>query len=101
MLARTSGETATQDKQKCHIAIFMVEGNPNHVGLHMPGHGIADLSLIGTRIYPLDDPKFPRGILELYPIILNNFSDVIDYLKKPSTLSSGIIEQERSTEVGI
>jgi acyl-CoA thioesterase FadM len=96
ILAGTSGVCSKPDKtKKCHVVIFMVEGNPNHVGLHMPGYGIADLSLIGTRIYPLDDPKFPRGILELFPIVLNNFSDVIDYLKKSSTLSPGIIHQER------
>ena len=81
--------------KKCCVVIFIVDNSPNHVGLYLPGYGIADLSLIGSRIYPLDDPKFPSGTMEFYPITLNNFQEVLNFLQKHSILSPDIIAQER------
>ena len=79
------------------IVIFIVDGKANHVGLDIPGLGLADLSLLGARIVSWENKKLPKGERLYFEISIPNPDKTIDFLKKPGLLMKEIREAERAS----
>lgn len=78
------------------VTVMVVEGKGNHAGILIPGVGFADLSLAGARIVQLDDPRFPKGIPETFPIAIPNPAPALAFLQRPGALCPEIIAQEKA-----
>lgn len=76
--------------------IFMVDGKANHVGLSVPGHGFADLSLLGARLVPWTHPHLPKGERLHYPLEVPDPAPAIAFLSRPGMLCKPILDQERA-----
>ncbi len=79
------------------VVIFMVNEKANHVGLSIPEHGLADLSLLGARIVPWDSPKLPKGERVFFDLNLAYPEKAFEFLNKPGLLCAPIIAQERKS----
>jgi len=80
-----------------YVVIFLIDGKANHVGLEIPELGVADLSLLGARIYSWNDKKLPKGERLFFKISIPNPDAAINFLKKPGLLMNEIIEAERAS----
>ena len=78
------------------IVIFMVNGKANHVGLSIPNHGLADLSLLGARLISWDGPSLPTGERYFFTVKIPVPRDSLAFLQRPGLLSLEIIKQEKS-----
>ena len=78
------------------VVIFMVSGKANHVGLSIPNHGLADLSLLGARITSWDGPSLPKGERHFFKIQIPLPQDALAFLQRPALLTRKIIEQEKA-----
>lgn len=78
------------------LTVMVIEGKGNHAGIYIQGHGFADLSLAGARIVPLDDPRFPKGIPETFPITIPKPAAALAFLQRSGALCREIIAQERA-----
>lgn len=77
------------------VVIFLVNGKANHVGLSIPHHGLADLSLLGARVIPWDGPSLPKGERQLYKIEIPKPHEALMFLQRPGLLTWEIIKQEK------
>ena len=77
------------------FVIFFVEGKANHCGLHVPGRGLADLSLRGARIIPWDAPSLPKGDVRFYAAPIPDPRAALEFLSGPGLLMPQIIARER------
>lgn len=78
------------------LTVMVIDGKGNHAGIYIPEHGFADLSLAGARIVPLDDPRFPKGIPESFPIVIPDPAPALAFLKRSGSLCREIIAEERA-----
>lgn len=78
------------------LLVFVVDNVPHHVGLRIPGHGIADLSLRGARIIAPDDPSLPKGELLALPLSLPSPAAALQFLQQPGALDRRIVAEERN-----
>lgn len=78
-----------------YIVIFVVEGVANHVGVSIPGRGLADLSLRGARIIPWDAHSIPKGERIYFQLELPMPDQALDFLAQPGLLSAAILRQEK------
>lgn len=78
------------------IVIFFVEGKANHVGLSIPGHGLADLSLLGARVIPWAGPSLPKGERLYFPVTLRSPTAALKYLQQPGLLTIEILKKEKA-----
>ncbi len=78
-----------------YIVIFFVEGVANHVGLSIPGRGLADLSLRGARIIPWDAHSVPKGERVYFQLELPMPDQALHFLAQPGLLSGAILRQEK------
>lgn len=78
------------------IVIFMVDGKANHVGLSIPNHGLADLSLLGARLISWDGPSLPKGERHFFKVQIPLPGDVLAFLQRPGLLTWEIIKQEKA-----
>lgn len=78
------------------VVIFEVNGKANHVGLSIPNHGLADLSLLGARIISWDEPSLPKGERRFFGIQIPAPADALAFLQRPGLLTSEIIKQEKA-----
>lgn len=90
------GQPAEAEPVIWSVIVFMIEGYGNHAGLYIPGQGLADLSLAGARIVPLDDRRFPKGIPESFPITVPDPDAALAFLSRMGALCPEIIAQERA-----
>jgi hypothetical protein len=79
------------------VVIFMVNGKANHVGLSIPGHGLADLSLLGARVVPWDAPSLPKGDRIYFDIQVQRPTQALSFLHQPGLLTPAIIKQEKAS----
>lgn len=79
------------------VVIYMVDGKANHVGLSIPEHGFADLSLLGARVVPWSHERLPKGERLFYPVTLSKPEEALAFLKKPGLLCAPILAQERAS----
>lgn len=82
-------------EEEWQVVIFIVNGYPNHCGLNIPGLGLADLSLLGSRIVPWKAPSLPKGERVFFNIKLTNPELAINFLKKPNLLTKHILTEEK------
>ena len=82
--------------EKWFIVIFVIDGKGNHVGLYSPSIGLADLSLAGARIINIENPKFPEGVSEYFPITISNQLTTVGFLEKTGALCKEILDKERA-----
>lgn len=80
-----------------HVVIFLINGKANHVGVEIPELGVADLSLLGARIFSWDDKKLPKGEKCFFKIFIPEPDEAINFLKKPGLLMNEIREAERAS----
>lgn len=78
------------------VVVFVVEGKANHVGLSIPGKGLADLSLLGARIVPWDGPRLPQGERVFFDVMVPLPRQAIEFLSQPGLLCKPILDQERA-----
>lgn len=78
------------------IVIFMVNGKANHVGLSIPNHGLADLSLHGARLISWDGPSLPKGERHFFKVQIPVPGDALVFLQRPGLLTPEIIKQEKA-----
>lgn len=78
------------------LLVFSIDGLAHHVGLLVPGVGVADLSLRGARIITPGDPSLPKGDLEAVPLWLPSPPAALDFLQQPGALDRRIVAQERA-----
>lgn len=79
-----------------HLVIFLINGKPNHVGLSIPGLGLADLSLLGARIVPWTEKSIPKGERLFYEFAITKPDQAIEFLKQPGLLMKEIIREEKA-----
>lgn len=92
----TKTEDSALQPANWEIVIFLIEGKANHVGLSIPGHGLADLSLLGARIIPWDGPSLPKGERLSFPITLKFPAAALKFLQQPGLLTFEIIKKEKA-----
>jgi hypothetical protein len=78
------------------LLLFYADGILHHVGLRIPGLGIADLSLRGARIIAPDDHSLPRGELVALPLWLPAPAAALEFLQQPGALDRRIVAEERN-----
>ena len=77
------------------IVIFTVNGKANHVGLSIPGRGLADLSLLGARIVSWDATALPKGEKLCFNIWIPMPNLALEFLEQAALLTFAIIDQEK------
>ena len=78
------------------IVIFIIDGKANHVGLSIPNHGLADLSLLGSRLIPWNGPSLPKGDRLFFTVQIPDPTQALAFLKRPGLLTPEIIKQEKA-----
>ena len=89
-------EPQTEMASLWEVVIFEVNGKANHVGLSIPNHGLADLSLLGARIISWDEPSLPKGERRFFEIQIPVPGDALAFLHRPGLLTAEIIKQEKA-----
>ncbi len=84
------------EKNRNMLLIFFRNKQPYHAGIFMENYGIADLSLLGSRITPINNYNFEDLKLRFFEIKVKNINNLVKFLKTPVTLTDKIIKKEKS-----
>jgi hypothetical protein len=78
------------------VVVFMINGKANHVGLSIPGRGLADLSLLGARVVAWDATSLPKGERLYFNISIPIPNLALEFLQQAALLTFAIIDQEKT-----
>lgn len=81
--------------EEWQIVIFVVNNKANHCALSIPNRGMADLSLLGSRIIPWDKGAMPKGDRLFFNIKVHNTSAALNFLSQPCELAWPIRKEEK------
>ena len=85
------------NKNRNMLLIFFKNKKPYHAAIYLENYGIADLSLLGSRITPIENYNFEDFKLKFFEIEVENVDNLIKFLKTPVTLTNKIIKKEKSS----
>jgi hypothetical protein len=77
------------------VVVFMVNGKANHVGLSIPGVGLADLSFFGARVVSWDSTSLPKGERLYFNLSIPMSNLALEFLQQAALLTFAIIDQEK------
>jgi hypothetical protein len=84
-------------KNRNMLLIFFKNKKPYHAAIYIENYGIADLSLLGSRITPAKDYNFEDLKLKFFEIEVENISNLVKFLRTPVTLTDKIIKKEKNS----
>jgi len=96
-----SSKKNKKEKQEinCMLLISFKENKPYHAGIYLNDIGIADLSLLGSRITPVEKYNTENNNFEFFKldIDIKDKNKLHSFLKEPVVLTEKIIKKEKST----
>ncbi|MBA1339690.1 MAG: Pyruvate/2-oxoglutarate dehydrogenase complex, dihydrolipoamide acyltransferase (E2) component [Pelagibacterales bacterium] len=78
------------------LIILIKEKNPYHAAVYLEGYGIIDLSLLGSRITPIEQYNFSDCNCLFYKLNSFNTMSSINFYKDACLLTDKIITKEKS-----
>jgi len=88
-----------KEKQEvnCMLLISFKENKPYHAGIYLNDIGIADLTLLGSRITPVEKYNTENNNFEFFKLDIKDKNTLHSFLKEPVILTEKIIKKEKST----